>query len=691
MMPPTKTYCRICEAACGLTFEDGALRPDKNHPVSRGFVCAKGTRFNEVAQHPSRLRDPMIRVDGALRRAGWSEAIEAAAAKLRPVMDRHGPHAVGIYIGNPLAFSSFGQLAALFFSRALGTRNVFTAGTQDCNNKFAAAALMHGSPALQPIPDFEHTDLAVLFGTNPAVSQSSFVHLEGGASIFDRMKKRGAEMIWVDVRETESAARWGELVAVRPGTDVWLIFALLGLLANGAPNDKRVEGLDRLLELARTITPARAAAITGVSEQAIRDLASKITSAPSVALHMSVGVNQGPFGTLAYVGLQALAFVTGNYDRRGGSIFSALGAQGARMVKRMGLFTRTDRSRIGNFPTVFECLPAGILADEILTGGAEQIRAMIVIAGDPLRSIPGTGRLQEAFSKLETVVCLDLFESEAGRHADVLLPASSWLERADFALPGMLLQTVDLLQTSAAVHPRFHASRPDHEAIAMLALELGRPLFGSRLLTRLLATEGLIDRVVPALTEFAWRAFDADPSRRGYGIRIPRPRPGSYLGRGPMTPDNKVRFWDSTLEPEWDRLMAWVPPSDGFVLLGRRRRIGHNSWLHAGARDAPPAHHAKSQCVAWLSATDMSELGLEDGSTITLETAQGKLSVPAKAKRGVLPGTVVFPHGEPGANVNELLPSGPSYIEPLSGMLLMTGTPVEVSAETQPTLVSPRV
>lgn len=670
-MGASTTFCRICEAACGLTFEDGKLRPDRAHPVSRGFVCAKGTRFLEVAEHPSRLRTPMIRRDGVLAPARWDRAIERAASLVRPILDRYGPHAVGLYLGNPLAFASLGQVGAVFLARALGTRNVFTAGSQDCNNKFAAAQLMHGSPVIQPIPDLEHAELAVLFGTNPAVSQASFVHLEGGASIFDRMEARGARIVWVDVRATESAKRWGELHVVRPGSDVWLLLALLGRCADRAPNDARVEGLDTLLALAREVTPARAAAATGLSERAIEELAQAIATSRT-ALHMSVGVNQGPFGTLAYVALQALAFVTGNYDARGGSLFSPLATAGARLARRAGFFVREDRSRIGGFPTVFDSLPGGILADEILTDGPERVRAMIVVAGDPLQSIPGAARLEQAFAKLDALVCLDLFESRTGRLADVLLPATSWLERADFALPGLPLQTVDLLQTTPRTVPRVGEARADHEALALLSLALDRPLFGSRLAARALATPELADRALPLLTELAWRALDRDPARRGYGVKVATPRPGTYLGRGPMTPGHRVRFWHPALDGERARLARWSATREGFVLLGRRRRIGHNSWLHGGTREGPP------EGEAWMAQSDLAALGLEDGAVVTLRTTQGELRIPVRARDGVAPGTVVVPHGEREVNVNAILPAGAAHVEPLSGMCVMTGVPVEV-------------
>ncbi|MCZ7687330.1 MAG: molybdopterin-dependent oxidoreductase [Sandaracinaceae bacterium] len=583
------TYCRICEAACGLEVDtDGErpkIRPDRAHPISKGFVCAKGTRFAEVAFHPERLLEPQVRSGGALRAVSWETALAEVRARILPIIERHGPHAVGLYVGNPLAFDAFGQLASLFLGRALGTRNVFTAGSQDCNNKFAAASILHGSPAIHPVPDLEQAELAVLFGTNPAVSQSSFraprgrrvdLRSHAGARRAHRLGGRAPDRERAPLgRARHRAARHRRVAhprAARP-------------LRRSRPARRARGGLDRLLSLARDVTPERAARVTGVDARAIRDLAHAIGSVRT-ALHMSVGVNQGPFGTLSYVALQALAFVTGNYDRRGGSLFSPHGVYAARLTRMAGIFTSTATSRIGGFPTVFDSLPGGVLADEILTEGAERVRALVVVAGDPLRSVPGAGRLAEAFDRLDALVCVDLFESLTGQRADVLLPSTSWLERADFALPGLPLQTVDLLQTSGAVMEPVGESRHDHQILAELSLALDRPLFGRPALARWLARAEL-DRAVPALTELAWRLFDRRPERRGYGIRVGAPKPGTFLGRGPMTPGRRVRFWDARLEGERARLEQHErarEASEGFVLIGRRRRIGPQQL--AARRDA---------------------------------------------------------------------------------------------------------
>src|SRR5688572_4344471 len=138
------TYCRICEAACGLLAEvEGrnvvALRPDRKHVVSKGFVCAKGTRFAELHTSPDRLDHPQRREGGRLVRVGWDAILSEIGGKLREIRRLHGPHAVGVYLGNPIAFNYAFTVMGTAFVRALGTRNYFSAASLDCNNKFVVS------------------------------------------------------------------------------------------------------------------------------------------------------------------------------------------------------------------------------------------------------------------------------------------------------------------------------------------------------------------------------------------------------------------------------------------------------------------------------------------------------------------------------------------------------------------------
>lgn len=332
-----RTYCRICEAACGLIadVESGALRrlaPDSSHPISRGFACAKGTRFDEIAYHPARLLEPMLRTPaGELQATTWEVANRLVIARIRAIQQQHGPHAVGLYFGNPIAFNAQAALALPAFVKALGTRNVFSDGSQDCNNKFAGARIVHGSPVVQPFPDFDRTDLAIVLGSNPYVSQASFVHLAGGSQTFQRLVDRGGEVLWVDPRKSESAKRWGEHLPIRPGTDAYLLMGWLSrLAADGAYPP--AAGLDELVAWARSIPIERISERTGISVERIDETARRIRRSPKTAFHISVGVNQGGFGTLCYVLVQALAYVTRNFDSEGGLMIHPLARAAARAL-----------------------------------------------------------------------------------------------------------------------------------------------------------------------------------------------------------------------------------------------------------------------------------------------------------------------------------------------------------------------
>lgn len=648
--PMRVTFCRICEAACGLAAEHDdrgelvRLRPDRGNPVSRGYACAKGTRFLEVARHPDRVLHP--RLDG--RRVGWDTATEQLAERLRRIVAEHGPHAVGIYFGNPMAFNPLGLAATVAFGRALGTRNVFYAGSQDCNNKFAGAELVHGSPVIHSFPDFAHTDLALVLGSNPYISQSSFVHLEGGGPAnFGGILERGGSIVWVDPRRTESARRWGEHLAIRPGTDAWLLLGLLALSADGAPPDGSVEGWPALRRALEGVSLDEVAARTGIARAEIESLAARLRAAPSAALHMSAGVNMGGFGTLAYVLLQALAWVTGNFDRRGGLLVNPVSPHIDRMFRMLGLHDITH-SRVGGFRSLLGTLPGGVLADEILEPGPERIRALVVLAGDPLRSIPGAGRMEQALRSLDLLACIDMFESATARHAHALLPAASWLERWDFALTTVPFQQTRRIEVSGPVMESPGEARTDAVILGDLASAMRLPGPWWTVLRR-----GL-DRWLPA------------PRRGLPGLRL---RPGRWLGR------RRLRLWSEEIEGELRRLAAVPVPEDGgFTLIGRRRRLGHNSWMHGGQRSGDP------DAVAWLSAADLDALGLDDGARIEISTKVGTLRIPVKGVEGVARGTVVVPHGLPELNVNTLIPAGEASIERVSGQLRMTGIEARVVA-----------
>jgi anaerobic selenocysteine-containing dehydrogenase len=669
-----KTFCRICEAHCGLTVDINPqgqltkLRPDADHPISEGFVCAKGLRFLDVADHVDRLSGPRLRqADGTLKPASWAQAYKVTGDRLRQIIDAHGPHAVAVYFGTPMIHHSLLMLTLFQWLRALGTRNLYSAASQDNANKLAAQKLIHGREWRMPIMDIEHADFVLLLGTNPLVSQGTFVHAPAGTRAYDAVLKRGGRIVVVDPRETESAKRWGDHIAIKPGTDVFLLLAILhGLQDQHQPDDP--PGMTELLTLAAQYPAQRAAALTGIPVERIHDLVHQFRTVKRATLFNGVGVNQGPFGMVSVITMQAIAYLSGNFDRQGGLLFQPW----ADMLQILvGL--RPQTSRIGDFMSHAGGLPCGILPDEILTQGDGQIRALIVVGGNPLTSAPDENRLREAFQHLDLLVSIDLFENQTGELADVILPGVTWLERFDIGAWDAMYETAPMLQTAAPLRDPVGNARPEGRIIAELSIAAGKSIFGNRLLAWIWARVNW-DRLLPVVLKpiqwlFRRRLQGAE------GFPWPAPRPGVYAGQA----RRRLRFWGDELRGEDQRLadfatrLATEQPDDTFILMGRRRRLAQNSWIHNAGRQVKP----KEAC-AWLTPDDMHRLGLDDGDRITIRSSAGEIVIPVMSHDAIMPGTVIVPHGLPDVNVNRLIPNDQRMIEPASGMHQMVGHPVHI-------------
>ena len=198
------TFCRICEALCGMvaTVEDGRvtqLRPDRDHPLSRGYACPKGIAMTDVQNDPDRVTHPLKRVGGPgeFARVSWAEALDDIGARLRAIDARK----VGWYLGNPAAFSYSHPLWVTGFMKALGSPHYYGAGSQDVNNRFAASALLYGTPLAVPIPDLKRTQLLLMVGANPLVSHGSVLTAPRIRELLQGIER----VVVVDPRRSETA------------------------------------------------------------------------------------------------------------------------------------------------------------------------------------------------------------------------------------------------------------------------------------------------------------------------------------------------------------------------------------------------------------------------------------------------------------------------------------------------------
>ncbi|HEX2085519.1 MAG TPA: molybdopterin-dependent oxidoreductase, partial [Solirubrobacteraceae bacterium] len=258
------TYCRICEANCGMvaTVEGDRvtqLRPDREHPLSSGYACPKGIAFPDVQHDPDRVTHPLRRVGDGFERVAWDEALDDIAARLGAL-----PRAsIGWYLGNPAAWSFGHAVWAKGFVDALGSPHFYSSGSQDVNNRFAASALMYGSPLRVPIPDIERTDFLLMVGANPFVSNGSVFSVPRVRDRMHDVVRRGGRVVVVDPRRTETARHF-EHVPILPDGDAWLLLSMLQVIG---PSDAR------LAALVEPFTPEATAARTGLDPALVRSLA----------------------------------------------------------------------------------------------------------------------------------------------------------------------------------------------------------------------------------------------------------------------------------------------------------------------------------------------------------------------------------------------------------------------------------
>ena len=705
------TYCRICEPLCGLvaTVEDGRLvrlRPDGEHPLSRGFACPRGIAMTEVQNDPDRVLRPLRRVGRSFEPVSWDEALGDIGRRLRRILRDHGGPSVGWYFGNPGAFSYSHALWLQGFMTAAGSPNLFTAGSQDINSRFVASHLLYGSLTRVPVPDLARTEFLLIVGANPLVSHGSAVSAPRIKDHLRAIVRRGGRVVVVDPRRSETARAF-EHVPVRPDGDAWLLLSLLHVifaegLEDTAALSRQVRGLAGLRAMAAAHPPEETSARTGVPARTVRALARDLASAGSAAVYGRTGACLGRHGTLVSFLLDALNVVTGNLDRPGGAVFgsSPLGLE--RLADRFGLASYAKRrSRVGGFPDVLGTFPAALMAKEITTPGRGRLRALFVSAGDPVVSVPDGGELTAALSRLDLLVSIDLYVNDTNRLADYVLPATTFLEREDLPVASLSLFTTPFVQFTEPVLAPYGEARQEWQIIDGIARRAGLLPFVPHRLALLGRVFGRVPPVTPVrLLDLALRLGprgDLFGLRRGLSLRSLRRRPHGVVLAGHVRTGvlrEVVRHRDRRVRLDPPEILADVArldehtddPAYPLRLIGLREARSQNSWMHNCATLMRGRRH-----TARVHPADAAEHGVEDGRPCRIASPYGAIELPAELTDEVTRGTVAIPHGwghhgggrriadrAGGANVNLLTSSGPEQLETLAGMAHLNGVPIHL-------------
>ena len=707
--------CNLCEAMCGLRIEaeNGhvtSIRGDDDDPLSRGYLCPKAFALKDLHEDPDRLRHPMRRTKSGWERLAWDDALDLASHGLVDVQKAHGNDAVGVYLGNPNVHNTGSMLFAPTFIRTLRTKNRFSATSVDQLPHMLVAYWMFGHQFLLPVPDVDRTQHFLIFGANPVASNGSLMTAPGMRHRIDAIRARGGRVVVVDPRRTETAERADEHVFVRPGTDALLLLAMLHVVLEGGAALGRLAaltlGIDELRAAVRDATPARVAGPTGVPAETITRLATDFAKAPSAVCYGRVGTSTQLFGTLCQWLVNALNIVTGNLDRVGGAMFPkpALDPVALKQVGK-GSYGRW-KSRVRGLPEFGGELPVAVLGEEILTEGEGRIRAMVTLAGNPVLSTPNGAQVDRALASLDFMVSIDPYVNETTRHANLILPPPSPLERPHYDVVFHLLAVHETARFAPALFDAGPDARHDWQILLGLARRIDTLKLGSDL--RRTIKYRALERLGPE------RMLDVGLRLGRFGARLRPPRVGLTLAKlreavhgvdlGPLTPSLPERLFrrEKTIDLAPPLLVAdlarlWsafegdatASGRDRLVLIGRRHLRDNNSWMH----NVPQLMRGTPRCTLFVHPEDASRLGLSNGQEAIVRSRVGEVRVPVTVTEDIMRGVVSLPHGyghrragvklavateHAGVSVNDL--TDDQMLDTLSGNAAFSGVPVEVLA-----------
>jgi anaerobic selenocysteine-containing dehydrogenase len=737
MAEPQSHYriCPLCEACCGLEIKtEGervvSIRGAAQDVFSQGYICPKGVSLKDLHEDPDRLRTPLIKnSEGVFVKASWDDAFAEIERRLLPVLKQHGPDAIGLVVGNPAAhkislLSYFPRLA-----RAIGTRNVFTASTLDQMPKQLSSGLLFGHWLSIPVPDIERCNLLLILGANPMVSNGSLWTVPDYRGKAKAMRERGGKIVVVDPRRSETATHADQHLPIKPGGDVFLLLGIAhtlfdeGLVKLGRLVE-HTNGLDEVRVAVLPHAPERMAAGCGIDGATIRQLARDLASAPHAAVYGRIGTCTQRFGTLNSWLVDVINVLTGNLDAPGGMMFPKAAAFAANTAGKPGIgkgvTTGRKRSRVSAAPEVFGELPISLLAEEIETSGAGQIKALISVAANPVLSAPNGPRIGRALDSLDFMLSLDIYLNETSRHADVILPGLSPLEdlHFDIAFPQLSFRNharfsgpvfakgadqpeewETILRLAALIEGKGLAISPQALDDAAIAADVAR--FAGENAPAVLAALGdqggperLIDLALRSgpygdrfglkpegLTLAKVKAADG-----GIDLGALKPRIPEVL----RTPSGRIELAPPLVLADLAHVdAALATPNEGMLLIGRRDVRSGNSWMH----NLPVLAKGPERCTLLINPLDATRLGLAGGSLARLKAGGAELLAPIQITADLMPGVVSLPHGwghdlpgtqlgvaaqRPGVNMNALLDD--ALRDPLSGNAVLSGVVVEIAA-----------
>ena len=702
------TACILCSINCGIKVQTDGDRHitkiigDKEHPISQGYVCEKAQRLDYYQNGADRLASPMRRKsDGTYEAVDWDTAIAEITERMVAVRDQHGGDKI-LYYGGGGQGNHVGGAYVDAWLKALGVRYRSNALAQEKTGEFWVAGKMLGVGAHG---DFEHCEVAVFLGKNPWQSHG---FARSRAVIRQIAKDPNRCLIVIDPRRSETADKADYHLAVKPGTDAWLMGAMVGLLVQEGWVDQEwmaqhTSGFEDILPTLMSIDVAECAGVCGIDEELIRTVTKRIADAESVSFFEDLGVQMSIHSTLVSYLERLVWLTTGNYGRKGTANafvpFLSLGkASKGQLGGGGGEIARV--SPVAGARIITGLIPCNVIPEEILTEHPSRYRAMIIQSGNPVHSLADSQRMREAIRSLEFSVAIDVAMTETAREVDYVLPATSQFEKAEatffnlefpdnafhlrqplFApLKGALDEgeiAARLLEEMGAISER------DYRGLR-LAAKSGMTAFATTFLTKMAVKPKLMKYVAPILyrtlgpslprgmqmASVVWglcltyvQSFPEPAKRAGFGG--PLPIAANRLFKAIINSPSGVIYAHSTYDDSWrairrsgNRINLHIPemitelPKALKELPGKD--VGYPFVLSAGERRSDTANtairdtdwHKKGLYGALrISPNDAASIGCETGDTLRLTTKRASTEVVVEVSDMMSPGHISLPNG----------------------------------------------
>jgi len=652
----------MCPQGCGLevTVENGkpvSLKGAKNHPYSKGWLCAKGSAALDLFHSPCRLSSPLIRKHGKLVSVNWEEAFEFSAVRLHRLRELYGPQCLAIYQGEGIGHQEI-KYYMKRFANVYGTPNFMSVGSICNAARTMADTLTFGAVTK---PDIANTNLLIIWGANPLASNEPFPPKEIG-----RLKKRGGKIIVVDPRKTEVAAKADYHLAVKPGLDEILILNMLHVILeedlwDKEFTDKWVSGFRRFHQkiIEDRYSPENGEPLTGIPSDLVRHVARAYANTDPACISMGNGLEHHSFGISAMRLLAIMKAITGNLDIPGGDLFTLK----PKIRDITAPLPRPSIPPVGakKFPLFCQTRNEGhalCLPEAILKGQPYPIKGMIIAGGNPGLEWPNSKQTQEALKRLEFLLVIDVVRSPDADLAHVVLPACTFLERDEHQV-NVYQNLHNITLRRQVVEPV--QGLPDQMIWIKLAHQMGynkhfpwqtcRQGIGY-LLEDLGVTYG--DLIASGgVYEFGQRTFK------------------KYEDQGFRTPTGNVEIYSERLkhfayDPSPIREDAHKPVASSaeFPLI---LTTGANllSYLHWQFRYIPKLRKMAPEPLFEIHPDGALQYRLSEGEMAEIQTKSGKIKLRAHLTDRIRPDTIHIAQGWEEANANLLTGAEPT--DPVSG------------------------